>query len=80
MNVSLPKLLVKAVLKPKFSKNPKEKIHKRLGQSMPIVSHNVKDPKKIQRTPIASLDKPPNGGIKRPKKHKATQIGIAINL
>ena len=80
INVEFPKLDEKTLEKEKFSKKPNENMQKRLGQSIPIVSHKIKEPKKINITPIASLVKPFIGGINLPSIHIAMQIGMIIDL
>lgn len=80
INVEFPKLEPRTLLNPKLSINPNEKMQSKLGQSIPIVSHKISEPKKMNRTPKASLVKPPTGGINLPKRHKDMQIGIIIHL
>ena len=80
INVELPKLLLNTVLNPRPSTKPKANIQSKLGQSIPIVSHNIKLPKKISNTCIAGVLKPKTGGMNLPTKHKATQSGIIIHL
>lgn len=80
INVALPNDLDNAVLNPILSKNAKAKIQRRDGQSMPIVSQRIKDPRNMEITPIASLDKPSGPGMNLPKKHKAMQTGMIIHL
>ena len=43
INVEFPKLDEKTLEKEKFSKKPNENMQRRLGQSIPIVSHKIKD-------------------------------------
>lgn len=80
INVELPKLACNIFVKPKLSIKDKEKMQSKLGQSIPIVSHNINVPKKIKITPNASLDRPPQGGMNLPNRHNATQIGMIIDL
>ena len=80
MNVALPKLFIKTLLKPKVSINPSAKIHKMLGQSIPIVSHKTIEATKIDKTPIASCDNPPKEGIKRPQNAIKVQTEIIVIL
>lgn len=80
INVEFPKLACNIFVKPKLSIKDKEKMQSKLGQSIPIVSHNINVPKKIKITPNASLDRPPQGGMNLPNRHNATQIGMIINL
>ena len=68
--MELPKLVVNTLLKPNLSINPNANKHKRLGQSIPIVSHKIKTPIKIKMTPKASLDNPLIGGINCPTKQR----------
>ena len=80
IKVEFPKLVDNTLENLTFSRNPSEKMHNKLGRSIPIVNRKIKEATKIQITPIASLLKPPIGGTKRPKKHNTMQIGMTINL
>ena len=79
-NVELPKLFAKTVLNPSESTKPNAKMHNKLGQSMPIVNHNIKHPRKINNTWKASVVNNPTGGINLPIKHNTIQIGIIVHL
>ena len=54
MNVALPKELIKAFLKPIVFNKAMAKIHNKLGQSIPIVNHKIKQLIKMNITPLAS--------------------------
>lgn len=53
IKVSLPKLTENTDLKSSPLIVPKLKIHKRLGQSIEMVSHKIRTPKKVPITAIA---------------------------
>lgn len=78
MNVELPNDLDKTVSNEKFSKKAKAKMQRSEGQSMPIVSQRIREPRNMKRTPIASLVSPVGAGMNLPKKHMAMQRGIIM--
>lgn len=78
MKVELPNDFDKTVLKEKFSKNAKAKMQRREGQSMPMVSQRINEPRNMKRTPMASLVSPSGAGTNLPKKQRAMQIGMMM--
>ena len=48
-NVEFPKLELMTLEKPKLLINPKESKQSKLGQSMPIASHKINVPRKINK-------------------------------
>ena len=76
--VELPKLEVKTLPKEMLSRKPRAKRQTRLGQSMPMVSQRIREPRKMRRTLKPSLVSPPKAGMKRPTKQNAMQSGMMI--